>query len=216
MLTSAAFDFPAQMPDNVRYVGAVLDDPAWAGGSGPIVGECPAPAGTEPFVLVAMSSTFQDQGDSLRHVVDALGTLPVRALVTTGPTIDPATIEHASNVEVVAAAPHSQLLPHASVVVTHAGHGTVIKSLAAGVPLVVMPHGRDQADNAARVVARHAGVNVSRSAKPKAIAAAISKVLGDATFAENASRLGQTIRDDAASGALVREFEDLPVNANPA
>ena len=32
---------------------------------------------------------------------------------------------------------------------THGGHGTVVRALAAGVSLVVLPHGRDQADNAA-------------------------------------------------------------------
>ncbi len=160
-----------------------------------------------------MSSTFQDQGESIQRVVDALGRLPVRALVTTGPTIDPATIERRSNVEVVASAAHAALLPGADVVVTHGGHGTVVKALAAGVPLVVMPHGRDQADNAARIVARHAGLKVSRRAKPKAIAAAITKVLADPAFAAGARRLGQAIREDASAGLLVQELEDLPLVA---
>ena len=37
-------------------------------------------------------------------------------------------------------------------VVTHAGHGTVLKTLAAGVPMVCMPMGRDQKDNTVRVL----------------------------------------------------------------
>jgi MGT family glycosyltransferase len=207
VLTSATFDFPARFPDNVRFVGAVLDDPAWANASGTL------PTGPEPFVLVAMSSTFQDQGDSIQRVVDALGRLPVRALVTTGPTIDPTTIDRGPNVAVVAAASHADLLPAADVVVTHGGHGTVVKALAAGVPLVVMPHGRDQADNAARVVARRAGVKVSRRAKPRAIAHAVTAVLSDPSFASGARRLGDAIRQDADSGLLVRELEDLPLRA---
>ena len=164
VMTSTAFDFPATMPDNVRYVGPVLDDPTWATAAAPpITAEEPA---DRPFVLVAMSSTYQDQQDSIQRVVDALGGLPVRALVTSGPAIDPTIFEHQPNVEVVRSASHQALLPGAAVVVTHGGHGTVIKALAAGVPLVVLPHGRDQADNAARIVARHAGVKVSRTAKP--------------------------------------------------
>ena len=110
-------------------------------------------------------------------------------------------------------APHGSLLPAADVVVTHGGHGTVVKALAAGVPLVVMPHGRDQADNAARIVARHAGVKVSRKAKPKAIASAIDRVLSDPTFAAGAGRLGDSIREDAAAGRLLAELEDLPLPA---
>ncbi len=209
VMTSTAFDFPATMPDNVSYVGPVLDDPTWATDdvSTVTVGD----VADQPFVLVAMSSTYQDQQDSIQRVVDALGGLPVRALVTTGPAIDPTTIEHRPNVEVVRSASHQALLPTAAVVVTHGGHGTVIKSLAAGVPLVILPHGRDQADNAARVVARHAGLKVARTAKPSKVAAAICAVLEDPSYAANAQALGETIRRDAASGALVRELEDLRV-----
>ena len=141
MLTSAAFDFPARLPANVRYVGAQLDDPAWAEA-------CALPGGDGPLVLVAMSSTFQDHADSLQRVADGLGRLPVRALLTTGPAVDPEVVRAPANVTVVRSAPHSQAMQQAAVVVTHGGHGTVVKSLAAGVPLVVMPHGRDQADNA--------------------------------------------------------------------
>jgi MGT family glycosyltransferase len=207
VLTSEAFDFPAEFPENVRYVGAILDDPEWAGD------EVPVPGGSGPFVLVAMSSTFQDQRESLQRVVDALSRMPVRALVTTGPAIDPTTIEHGDNVRVVRSAPHGALLPAADVVVTHGGHGTVVKALAAGVPLVVLPHGRDQADNAARLVARHAGVKVSRKAKPKSIASAIDRVLSDPAFAAGARRLGDSIRDDASGERLLAELEDLPLPA---
>ncbi|MET0911237.1 MAG: glycosyltransferase, partial [Ilumatobacteraceae bacterium] len=190
VMTSAAFDFPCTLPENARYVGAVLDDPTWAQDA--VSGGADREP-DRPFVLVAMSSTFQDQQSSIQRIVDALAGLPVTALVTTGPALDPSTIEARPNVEVVAAASHRELLRSADVVVTHGGHGTVVKALAAGVPLVVMPHGRDQGDNAARVEAREAGVKVSRNAKPPAIARAISKVLHDATYAEHARVLGEAI-----------------------
>ena len=65
VLTSADFDFPAELPANVRYVGAVLDDPTWA------TTPWTPPPGDDPLVLVALSSTFQDQGDCLQRIVDA-------------------------------------------------------------------------------------------------------------------------------------------------
>ena len=98
VLTSADFDFPAELPANVRYVGAVLDDPTWA------TTPWTPPPGDDPLVLVALSSTFQDQGDCLQRIVDAVGTLPVQGLVTTGPAVDPTTVNAPSNVSVVAAA----------------------------------------------------------------------------------------------------------------
>ena len=62
--------------------------------------------------------------------------LPVRAVITTGRAIDPDQIEAAGNVRVVTSAPHREILPESAVVITHAGPGTVLKTLAAGVPLV--------------------------------------------------------------------------------
>jgi MGT family glycosyltransferase len=205
VMTSLAFDFPARLPAMVRYVGPVLDDPTWAGQAA-----WAPPPGDGPLVLVALSSTFQDQAASLQNIVAALGTLPIRAIVTTGPALDPGSLHAPSNVVVLAAAPHAQVLPHASLVVTHGGHGTVIKALAAGVPLVVMPHGRDQPDNAARIVARGAGVALKRSARAAEIARAVQQVLATPSFAENARRLGERVRLEAESGTLIRELEALP------
>ncbi len=207
VLTSADFDFPAELPANVRYVGPVLDDPAWA--ATPWI----APPGDQPLVLVAFSSTFQDHAGCLQRVVDALGTLPVRGLVTTGPALDPADVTAPTNVLVVPAAPHSEVLRSAAAVVTHGGHGTVVRALAADVPLVVLHHGRDQADNAARLTARGAGLTVKRSASPGAIATTVRRLLDDSSFRTGAARLGRSIRRDAASGALMAELEDLPAAA---
>ena len=208
VLTSAEFDFPAQMPDHVRYVGAVLDDPAWTGAD-----PWTPPAGDAPLVLVALSSTFQDQGACIQRIVDALAQMPVRGYVTTGPAIDPTTLHAHDNITVVAAAPHSAVLEHARAVITHAGHGTVVRALAAGVPIVALPHGRDQADNAVRVSARGAGITLSRKASPHKIAAATQRVLDTPSYAAAAAGLGAIIRRDAAAGTLVAELEgDLDVS----
>jgi MGT family glycosyltransferase len=203
VLTSPSFDFPAELPDNVRYVGPVLDDPAWALEATP-----PLPSDVQPLAVVAMSSTYQNQERLLQRVIDALATLPIRAIVTTGPAIQPESLRAAANVTVVASAPHSQLMRQASAVVTHGGHGTVVRALAAGAPLVVIPQGRDQPDNAVRVEIRNAGITLKRSANTKTIAAAVNRLLADPQYRQSALRLGAAIRRDAASDALVAELEN--------
>ncbi len=203
VLTSRAFDVPATHAENVRYVGAVLDDPVWAEPWTP-------PPGEEPLVLVAMSSTYMEQQSSLQSVVDALGTLPVRGLVTTGPALDPDVITPPANVTVVPSAPHAQVLKHTRAVVTHGGHGTVMKTLAAGVPMVVMPHGRDQKDNGVRVRARGAGLVIPRNASSRRVATAVRAVLDDSSFTENARSLGAVITRDANADDLVTALEELP------
>jgi len=204
VLTSAAFDFPASLPENARYVGPVLDEPAWAESS-----RWTAPWGATPLVLVALSSTFQDQIGCLQRIVDALSVLPVRALVTTGPAVDPAALRCSSNVAIVQSAPHREVLWQSALAITHGGHGTVMKALAAGVPLVVLPHGRDQADTAARVTARGAGVTLARTARSEAIARAVQHVLQHDSYRRAARQLGEVIRCDAQGNTFIDELEAL-------
>ncbi|WP_246243154.1 glycosyltransferase [Pseudonocardia bannensis] len=202
VLTSPAFDFPTELPANVRYVGPQLDDPVW-------VEPVELPPGDEPLVLVGMSSTFMNQGDLLRRVVAALDTLPVRGLVTTGPEIDPAEVPGTDRVHVVAAAPHREILPQCAAVVSHGGHGTVIKAAAAGVPQLVIPLGRDQLNNGARVVAAGIGLRLKPSAKPTTIAAGVRRLLDEPSFTQRARHLAGPIRGDAQSTAAVTELENL-------
>jgi MGT family glycosyltransferase len=203
LLTSRAFEYESFTPPaNVRMTGPRLDDPAWAGGWTP-------PAGDAPLVLVGMSSTYMDHAEVLQRAASALGTLPVRGVVTTGPSIPVDAIDAPANVTVVARAPHSEILRHAGAVVTHAGHGTVIKALAAGVPVVALPLGRDQLDNAARVAHHGAGLRLKPKAGPDAIARAVQRVIDEASFAQNARRIADAIAVETAEDRAAAELEAL-------
>jgi MGT family glycosyltransferase len=203
VLTSPAFDLPAELPPNVRYVGPVLDDPDW-------VEPVAVPPGTEPLVVVGLSSThMRATADVLGRIVDALARLPVRALVTTGPAVDPVCVPCAPNVSVVRSAPHAQLFPLADVVVTHAGHGTLLKALAAGVPTLCLPMGRDQRDNAVRAARHGAVLRLRPTARPEAIATAVRRLLDDPVFRRNAQRLAARLTADADADSLVAEIESV-------
>ncbi|MCT2586153.1 nucleotide disphospho-sugar-binding domain-containing protein [Actinophytocola gossypii] len=202
LLTSASFDFPAHPPSAVRYVGPVLDDPVWARAA-----EWRVPDGDGPLVLVALSSTYQGQQRCVQNVVDALARLRVRGLVTTGPGLDPHELRGGGHVEIVRSAPHGEVIDRADLVITHGGHGTVMKALVAGRPMVVLPHGRDQPGNAVRVAARGAGVVVRRTASPGTIARAVRKVLDTPAYADAAGRLGHRIRTEVEHSPLIDELE---------
>lgn len=196
VMTSPSFDRPPErLPANVAYVGPGTDDPPWVEPWIP-----PWPIEDRPFVLVAMSSTYQAHDALLRRVVSALDGQPVFALVTLGPGLRPEEVRGTSNVAVVRSAPHARLLPQASAMVTHAGHGSVIKALVAGVPMVCMPHGRDQADNTARVVAAGAGIRLSRRASSGAIRAAVRRVLAESSYRANTRHLAEAFAVEAERG----------------
>ncbi|OYX37590.1 MAG: hypothetical protein B7Y91_01430, partial [Rhodobacterales bacterium 32-64-14] len=147
---SRFFDFAPQ-GDHGRYsyVGPQLDDLAWTG-----EWQSPWPSDdARPLALVGFSTTFQNHVAIMQRVIDALATLPVRALVTLGPAIDPEELTPAANTLLVRSAPHNAVLKEANLVVTHGGHGTLARAMAHKLPVLVIPHGRDQDGNAARIVA---------------------------------------------------------------
>jgi UDP:flavonoid glycosyltransferase YjiC (YdhE family) len=110
---------------------------------------------------------------------------------------------------VVSSAPHGQILPHAAVLVTHCGHGTTLKALSKGVPILCMPMGRDQGDNAARVVWHGAGIRLKPTAPASAIAAALQKLLGDDRYRRAASALRERLAADSKDDRAVKELERL-------
>ncbi|HYI98433.1 MAG TPA: nucleotide disphospho-sugar-binding domain-containing protein, partial [Thermoleophilaceae bacterium] len=96
---------------------------------------------------------------------------------------------------------------HASVAISHGGHGTTVKALAAGVPTLVLPLGRDQPDVGARVEHSGAGLRLKQSAKPAAIAAAVADLLEDPRYREAAGRMAAAIGRDTATDMAVAELE---------
>jgi MGT family glycosyltransferase len=204
--TCEAFDFPiTPAPGNLRYVGPALDAPDWVEGEewmSPWAADDP-----RPLVVVSLSSTFQNQRRTLQQAITALGMLEVRGLVTLGPAMQTESFDVPQNVVVVEAAPHGQVFPHADAFVTHGGHGSVMKALAHGVPLVALPMGRDQDDTAIRIVERGLGLRPKR--KPTSIAGAVRRVLTEPSFRAAADRMAATIRDDVAADRGIAELEAL-------
>lgn len=203
---SAGFDFPAAcLPCNYRYVGPLLDMPAWIQPWTP-----PWRADrVRPRVLVSLSTSFQNQADMLRRIIAAVGTLDVDAVVTTGPAMKRENFAAPDNVAILPAAPHDAVMREVSLVVTHGGHGTVTRALLNQVPLLVIPMGRDQGSNALRVAARGAGLTLGTKATQADIAAAVARLLGEPQFRAAAARLGQEMALDIASRTLTSELEDI-------
>jgi MGT family glycosyltransferase len=206
VLTSQSFDFPASaLPPNVRYVGPQLDDPVWADPwANPWPDQHP-----DPLVLVSFGSTFQDQADVIGRTIEALRELPVRGLVTLADVIEPQDLPTADNVVATASAVHTAILPLASAVVTHAGHGTVIKALAHGVPVICIPQGRDQIDNAARVEVAGAGTRLKKSASSNAIRHSIQRLLDDPAYLAAAQRMATAIANETRADTAAQELEVL-------
>ncbi len=162
-------------------------------------------------MLVSFSTVYQEgQAQALQRVLDALASLAIRVLVTTGPAVDPAALTAPVNATILPFLPHAALLPHVSLFVNHAGHASTMESLAHGVPLLCMPNpGADQPLVAARVEGSGAGRMISNQAGPEEIRSVATQLLGNPSYREAAQRLAMMInrQDSAARGA--EELEAL-------
>ncbi len=200
-LTTEAFHYAAgdtPVPSNLRYVG-----PQFAPGQEPR--SIPPLTPRTPFVLVALSTSYQAQEDLLLRVIGALAELPVRALVTTGPAVR-LDVTPPAHVEVRRWVSHAEVLPQADLVVTHAGLGTVMTSMAFGVPLLCLPMGRDQHGNAEAVAKLGFGRIADRDAGVAELRNSIAAVLADTEVRARARRLAEEcLRDGFDTGAVELE-----------
>jgi len=179
-LQPPGFDHPGPLPDNTTYVGAIRRPGNTPQLDRRLAGRLAEPG--NPWVLLSLSTTLHGQADALPWFLDALGTMPVRVLLTLGGVLTPESVDAPANVTVCGHVPHEAVLPHVAVVVTHAGMSTVATTLAAGIPMVCVPQGRDQPLNAQRVADVGAGLHVAPDAPASELATALDTVLSNPSY----------------------------------
>jgi UDP:flavonoid glycosyltransferase YjiC (YdhE family) len=185
--TDAVFDGGAALPPGHHYTGPLLwepplPSPSYLQGSG------------SDWVLVAVSSEPQGDLPIISAALGALASRPVRVVATTPTPADAAAIgPPPSNARIEGAVSHTAVLRRSRLLVSHAGHGVVMKALWHAVPMVLVPWSRDQPG----VAARAERLGVARSV-PKADLArlpdAIDEVLGDPSFARAAATHARRLR----------------------
>jgi hypothetical protein len=153
-------------------------------------------AADDPLLYVTLGTVFSSDA-VLSAVLDAISDLAVRVVVTVGPRGGPDALgPQPSNVHVARYIAQQDLLPHCAGVISHAGSGTFLAALAAGLPQVCVPQAADQFLNGAAAEAAGCGITI-RPADFTAdlVRAAVERVLADTAVRAAAQRL----RDEIAS-----------------
>jgi len=83
------------------------------------------------------------------------------------------------------------------------GVGTVLGSLAQGVPMVLWPQGADQPINAARAAASGASITVGSAGE---ISAAVARALGDPSYRARAEDAAAEIAERPGPAAVIAEI----------
>jgi MGT family glycosyltransferase len=158
-----------------------------------------------PLVLVSFS-TMPEQGSikKFQNAIDALSDLPVRGVVTVGDSVDPSALRASCNVAVFATADHDDLMRRSRVVLTHGGHGTFMRALKYGLPMVIVPGlGGDQPINAAAAEDWKVGRALRSDSTAEMMREALKQVLNSSVYRERAVAVSTELAaaDGAAGGA---------------
>jgi MGT family glycosyltransferase len=201
------FEYPhPDWGDSIQMIGACAFDPA-------------ADAAPEwldtidaPIVLVTTSSERQGDMDLATTTMLALADAPVH-VVATFPAGLPEQVTVPPNATAREFVPHSLILPRAVCAVTHGGMGATQKALANGVPVCIVPYGRDQFEVARRVEVARCGTRLP--AKKLSPSRLRTKVREAMTMTDGARRVaaGFAATGGVARGADLFEQRVLGFNA---
>ncbi|MEO3756757.1 nucleotide disphospho-sugar-binding domain-containing protein [Mycobacterium sp. B14F4] len=130
-----------------------------------------------PIVLVSTSSEKQADEQLVATAMTALANEPVH-LVATLPAGLPAGLNPASNATLREFVPHGIVLDRSVCAVTHGGMGVTQKALSRGVPVCVVPFGRDQFETARRVEVAHCGTRLpAKKLSPASLRAKVREAM---------------------------------------
>jgi UDP:flavonoid glycosyltransferase YjiC (YdhE family) len=168
--TLPQLEYPRAWPGWLRLVGPLMWEPP---------GEPVAPPeGAGPVVLVAPSTAQDEEHRLLRAALAGLAREPVRVIATWNGRDPSPPVSVPDNAVLVPWLSYSQTMPSCDVVVCHGGHGTLMRALTTGCPVVVCPAGGDMAENAARVDWAGVGVRLpGRWCNPRGVRLAVARAL---------------------------------------
>jgi UDP:flavonoid glycosyltransferase YjiC (YdhE family) len=187
-------EYPRDWEPWVRVVGPLMWEPP---------GHLVLPVeGRDPVVLVA-PSTSQDRGGRLvAAALEGLADEPVRVIAIGDVPSPPA------NAVVVPWVSYSKTMPRCDLVVCHGGHGTLVRALASGCPVVICPAGGDMAENAARIDWAGLGVRLPlRFCTPWGVRLAVRRALARRGAVERARAVAAWTAAHPGPARAVAEIE---------
>lgn len=192
-------------PDSVRFVGPLPaleargDLPAWWG----------EVLDAEKVVVVSQGTLAnQDFSELIEPTLQALADRPVLVVAVTGRQVTLPKVP--ANARVAGFIPFGSLLPHADVLVSNGGFGSVQQALTYGVPLVLAGAKEDKPESNTRLASTGAAVNLATGAPtPEAISEAVESVLTRDDYRNHARRLAAAYARTDALGEIARTVTEL-------
>jgi len=152
----------------------------------------------EPPILFTLGSSLVWIAEGFYRVsIEAAQRLGKRALLLIGDKRNLPQTRLPDGIAAFDYAPHRLVMPRASVIVHQGGIGTTGQALRAGRPMLVVPYGQDQPDNARRCVRLGVARTISyrRFTTPRVVSE-LSQLLDNPSYREQAEKVGQQVEEE--------------------
>ena len=154
--------------------------------------------GSSPLVFTQGSAAVHNPRDFYEISREVAKHLGRRALLV-GPS---GSEDQVGGILCVPYIPYSHVFPRAAAIVHQGGSGTTGDALRAGRPMLVVPYGWDQPDNAMRIERLSAGLHLPRKKYTvEAATRAIRQRLDEPRFSAACAEIGARMRDEDAVGS---------------
>jgi UDP:flavonoid glycosyltransferase YjiC (YdhE family) len=164
--------------------------------------------GEPPLVFTLGTTAINDPGTFFEESAAVVRRLGQRAVFIVGGDNHEQWEDDSRGVIAVRYAPHALIFPYARAIVHQGGIGTLSETLLAGKPMLIMPYGHDQADNAWR--ARLLGVarEVPRGQyRAGIVGRELSRLLDDRMAHTAASRVSREVSQERGSECAAELIE---------
>jgi UDP:flavonoid glycosyltransferase YjiC (YdhE family) len=206
--TVPQLEYPRSWPRWLRVVGPLLWEPPGV--------RVEPPAGVGPVVLVAPSTAQDPSHRLLRAALAGLAGEPVRVIATSNGREPSPPVDVPANAVLMPWLSYAKTMPSCDLVVAHGGHGTLVRALSCGCPVVLSPAGGDMAENAARVDWAGLGVRLPQGfCTPRGVRLAVRRALARPALAARARRVADWIAAHPTGPRAVAEIERWAARVSP-
>ena len=162
-----------------------------------------------PFVVVSLGTTPMGEEVLVQRVLDALADEPVEVLALLGDHLRPEEFRSPSNALVRGYVRHGSVFPAADLVVTHGSLGTVLAALRYGVPMLCIPLGSEQPENAAAAERLGTGRVLPPDVSADVLRAAVTEILDGERYRMAAKQMSSCFLTDADRWPIQDDIDQL-------
>jgi rhamnosyltransferase subunit B len=164
-------------------------------------------SGEPPVLFTLGSSAVWISGDFYAVSIAAVRALGRRALLLVGENAQALRAQVPESIGVFDYAPHELVMPRAAVIVHQGGIGTTARALRSCRPMLVVPFGQDQPDNARRAVRLGVGRTIARTRYRVDRLMRELSLLGDPAVCDRAHAVGLQIEAERGVENACDELE---------